>query len=117
VNEAWKRAGKPGTISKPLMHLVRSEMGITKKRGGKAKRKAAVARMPVVAAAVGTGPAPTSAAQTIRTLSIAKANSTALDFEAEIDRLLFKVIEEGGMSDVEDALRAARRRVILRNGR
>ena len=33
--------------------------------------------------------------------------------ETEIDRLLFKVIEEGGMTDVEDALRLARRRLIL----
>jgi hypothetical protein len=37
--------------------------------------------------------------------------------ETEIDRLLFKVIEEGGMSEVEDALRLARRRLILSHGR
>src|SRR5262249_55911603 len=43
VNEAWKSAGNPGTISEPLTYLVRSEMGITKKRGIKPKAKAPVA--------------------------------------------------------------------------
>jgi hypothetical protein len=46
-----------------------------------------------------------------------RAEANSLDLEAEIDRLLFKVIEEGGMADVEDALRAARRRLILSEGR
>jgi hypothetical protein len=30
-----------------------------------------------------------------------------------LGRLLFKVIEEGGMGDVQDALRVARRRLIV----
>jgi hypothetical protein len=40
-----------------------------------------------------------------------------MDLEAEIDRLLFEVVEAGGMSDVEDALRLARRRLILSHAR
>jgi hypothetical protein len=40
-----------------------------------------------------------------------------MDLEVEIDRLLIRVIERGGMSDVEDALRSARRRLILSHAR
>jgi hypothetical protein len=111
VNEAWKRAGKPGAISEPLTYLVRSEMGITKKRGVKRKASVTMAKKP---APSGAG-RPGSAAATVAVP--APQTKTALDLEAEIDRLLFKVIEKGGMEDVEDALRSARRRVILGNGR
>jgi hypothetical protein len=55
VNEAWKRAGKPGTISAPLMHLVRSQMGITKKRGAQPKVKAPVMAKPALSVRTSPG--------------------------------------------------------------
>jgi hypothetical protein len=38
------------------------------------------------------------------------------ELEGEIDGLIFKLMGVGGMSDVEEALRQARRLIVRRNG-
>jgi hypothetical protein len=108
VNDAWKAAGKKGTISKSLVKKSRAALRQAGNRSVRPAPKPSTANAP--------------AARTVAPPSLAlharerlEANSPEL--EAEIDRVLFKVIEEGGMSDVEEALRAARRRVILSNSR
>jgi hypothetical protein len=99
VNDAWKAAGKKGTISSSLVQKSRAALGLTGAPGARPGRKAAPKKAPAAQ--------PTKAP----TLTGLRGNSLAL--EAEIDRLLFKVIDEGGMEDVEDALRSARRRLIV----
>lgn len=117
VLEAWTAAGHEGAISDTLIQRVRSEMGLVgnmgrgRKRAGGARRKPG--RTPRARAASG--------ASTTDTATLASARSTAkapdlADLEADFDRLLFGVMELGGMPEVEEAIRQARRLLVLRHG-
>jgi hypothetical protein len=107
VNDAWKAAGKKGTISTSLVTKSRAALGLTGNlRSG-----------PTAQPAAAKAPAPPTAKPPALKLHTEGASAgkrgDSLQLEAAIDRLLFKVIEEGGMSDVEEALRLARRRLIV----
>jgi hypothetical protein len=119
VNEAWTAAGMEGTISPTLVNKMRSELGLAgnlrvgpgqtkavatskaasrdKKSGGKAKGKSRAANMD-------TTKAEGSGRRMPRTQALVQV-------EAEIDRLLFLVMNIGGLTDVENSLREARRRL------
>ena len=111
VNKAWKDAGMQGTISHPVISEVRRKLGMitrpwsrsriatssktvpTKKRQGKPAGKRTRER---------------STAVETRTPQPSRA-SALLAVEVEIDRLIFQVMNLGNLSEVETALRSARR--------
>jgi hypothetical protein len=131
VNQAWMAAGREGTISATLVNKLRSTLGLAgnlrskrknknehpsfakapytgKKRGPKPKNPAAAGFVLSASHANGRKTEPAAAA-------VAPRGKTNIHFgsleevEADIDRLIFKVMALGGMSAIEDTLRQARR--------
>jgi hypothetical protein len=131
VNLAWKSAGRDGTISAALVNKLRSAMGLTgnlrvrpkkhdarlalekpphtgKKRGRKPQNQptARFALNPLFA----NGRMYERAAELIERRAPPSIHFQSFEeLEADIDRLIFKVMELGGMSAVEETLRMARR--------
>lgn len=132
INELWTESGRDGSISTTLVNKMRSEMGLTgnlrgvrgtikrsapaeikrpytgKKRGRKPKSTLATV------AATATEDASVSARLGLTSTTSAFRGRNArlnrlVDVEADIDRLLFKVMGLDGLSEVEDTLRQARR--------
>ncbi len=122
VNAAWLEAGREGTISETLVNKMRSEMGLTgnlrggrsegstkttaekpmytgKKRGRKPKSE-----LPSIAPATSNGkhvgePRAKSGGR----------NSQLASLEADLDMILFKVMNLGGLEEIESSLRCTRR--------
>jgi len=119
VNEAWSAAGMEGTISETLVNKTRSQMGLAGNLRGKSRTKTEAAastrraytgkkrgrkpKQETVATAAGKA-VPTGARQS-------KRNDRLVELEADLDRLLFRVMNEGELAQVEHALREARRRL------
>jgi len=102
INDAWKKARMPGTISTALVNKVRADLGLTGNLRGKPtstrvrpSEKTTVNRKPAVQ------PRGRKSAQTTLLMAV----------EEEIDRLIFTVMGIGNLPDVEAALREARRTV------
>lgn len=123
VNEAWARSGHDGTISQTLVNKMRSSLGLSGNlRGGRPKgsgsstaEKAAYTgkkrgRKPKSAGVNGHSAAGNghSFAQTGRAKTGGRPAQLA-QIETEIDRLLFQVMNLGGLEAVEDSLRRTRR--------
>jgi hypothetical protein len=114
INELWAAEGRDGSISTSLVNKLRSEMDLTgnlrgrrgESTGGKkaATGKKRGRKPKAAAAAPAEAPAPTFRGRNAR-------QNRLVDIEAEIDRLLFKVMGVDGLGDVEDVLRRARRTV------
>jgi hypothetical protein len=99
VEEAWLAAGHEGPISSALVSNLRSEMGLTgKQRSRPAKGKA-----------TGTIPKPTD----VRRPRSGGRDRAFAEIEADIDRIIFKLMAIGGSEVVEAELRKVRRRLIL----
>jgi hypothetical protein len=116
LNEAWKNGGNPGTISSTLLYLIKSKLqGTTKKSSGK---KATAGK------AASAKPIPTKtkkgrpAALEINGQSAPTGSKGRLldELEAEVDDLIFKLKGLGGMTEVEEALRKARRLIVRFHG-
>jgi hypothetical protein len=102
VEEAWLAAGNEGPISSALVSNLRSEMGlIGKKRGRPSKGKV-----------TGTIPNTTD----VRSPRSGGRGPALAEIEADIDRIIFRLIALGGMEEIEDELRKVRRRLILSQG-
>jgi hypothetical protein len=112
INEAWTAAGNEGSISGSLLYKIRAKEGPTKKRGSKKKRRAK--------SSLGTAGADRTAqmtSQTPRPLDGRTSRGRVMaEIEADIDRLIFKLMALGGMEEVETKLRRVRRRLILSQG-
>jgi hypothetical protein len=127
IIEAWAASGKEGTISPSLVQKIRAKLKLTGKRGrtkgaapskaktptnGRRTRRATetVVETPAVAnglsipadASIGTMPARGGGRE-----------SALHEVEAGIDELIFTLKVNGGMPEVEEALRAARRLLVL----
>jgi hypothetical protein len=106
VNKAWQAAGFDGTISPTLVNQMRARLGLTGNlRGNSNKSKASATgkkrgrpRMET-AAAVNMQPRVSKSAPTV----------VLNDLEADIDRLIFKAMAIGDLTQIEDSLRRARR--------
>jgi hypothetical protein len=109
VNEAWQAAGFDGTISTALVYKARASLGLTGNLSGKTKaasegkttstgKKLERPRKEPTAAGNGQPRGRKSA----RTLALT-------ELEADIDRLIFKVMGVGDLTEIEDSLRRARR--------
>jgi hypothetical protein len=102
VNEAWAAAGMKGTISSALVNKTRAKMGLTGNLRGKAKKPAAGKKR-------GHQPGAFAASRVDSKVRQSARARVLIDLEAEIDRLLFKVMGVGGLPDVVETLRTARR--------
>jgi hypothetical protein len=103
VNEAWQAAGFKGTISRTVVDKMRASLGLTGNlRGSIQKSEKSVA----------VGKRIASREETTALASVQpRANRRTVldDIEADIDRLLFKVMGIGDLIEIEDTLRRARR--------
>jgi hypothetical protein len=100
VNKAWQAAGFDGTISPTLVNRMRAALGLAGNLRGKNKTSAPPKKR-------GRPRKETTAAVKVQP----RANRTTVleDMEADIDRLLFKAMTIGGLNEIEDSLRRARR--------
>jgi hypothetical protein len=126
VEEAWLAAGHDGVISSALVSNLRSKLGLTA-----ASKKADSNRSSELVIATIRGPRlkkrgrPSKRQEGATNSESAKerrrrsgGRSAALaEIEADIDRIIFRLIALGGMADIEDELRRVRRRLILIQGK
>lgn len=120
VNEEWKSSGKTGEISSTLVNKLRSSEGYSGnlRSGRKPSFKARVSTK-VITLGKRRGRKPKSAHAPLmasradaHTALRAPSMAHKSDFdqiEADLDRLLYKVMDLDGMSAVEGELRKARR--------
>ena len=106
VNKAWQAAGFDGTISPTLLKTTRASLGLagnlrlnTTKPKTSATGKKRVTAQTVTAAAVNLQPRGNSS---IRPVALN-------ELETDIDRLIFRAMAIGNLSEFEDLLRQARR--------
>lgn len=119
VNEAWEAAGMEGTISDTLVNKQRAALGLSGNIRGKAKGRRSAGRRAAATTSTGRVTRTAGRAETAtRTTTLGarrgrpSARSTRLvELEADLDRLLYRVMDTGELTDVEDALRLARRRL------
>jgi hypothetical protein len=114
VNEAWTKAGFDGSISGTLVNKMRSELGLTGNLRGK---KAVAEKKPYTGKKRGRRPKgltaePSTTAARVETHGRRSASTRGLiELEAEIDRLVFRVMGMGGLPEIEDSLRQVRRQI------
>ena len=109
VNEAWQAAGFDGTISPTLVNKTRASLGLTGNIRGKTKA-AAEGKATPTGKRLGRPRKEPTAAGTGQPRGRKSARTLALsDLEAEIDRLIFQVMAVGDLTQIEAALRQARR--------
>jgi hypothetical protein len=101
INEAWASAGNDGGISGSLIYKIRAKERLTKRRRAKGRGIGKKGRVGWTAVPVAGKPRPLDG-RTSRGRSLAEV-------EADIDRLIFKLIALGGMEQIEDELRKVRR--------
>jgi hypothetical protein len=107
VNEAWQAAGFNGTISPALVNQMRAKLGLTGNLRGGGKRS----KPSPIGKKRGRPRKETIAAVNGKPAGQPRGDwSTALsDMEADIDRLMFKTMAIGDLTEIEDTLRRARR--------
>jgi hypothetical protein len=121
VREAWQEAGNEGSISQTLVNKQRSLMGLTGNiKGGRPRGSGAddSLKLAYTGKKRGRKPKAESATESLNGHAPAapRAKSGAdpgqlTQLEAEIDRLLFRVMGLGGLETIEDSLRLARRQL------
>jgi hypothetical protein len=109
VNQAWQAAGFDGTISPTLVNKMRSSLGLTGNLRGMHMTGAN-------ATATSTGkklgrPRKETAAAVNEQPRMSRSTPTVVlnELEADIDRLIFKAMVIGDLTEIEDSLRRARR--------
>jgi hypothetical protein len=137
VAEAWIKSGNSGTVSASLVNKLRSQMGLTGNLGtgrkpGK-RRKGRLGRKPAALVAVAsTGEAevmpkrrgrppgsknrPRLGTAATTTAPARPALSRVSEIDADLDRLIFRVMSLGKLTTVEDKLREARRELYRQLG-
>ena len=109
VNEAWKAAGFDGTISNTLVYKARASLGLTGNLSGKTKA-AAEGKATSTGKKLGRPRKEPTAPVTGQPRGRKSDRTLALtELEADIDRLIFKVMGVGDLTEIEDSLRQARR--------
>ena len=108
VNEAWTAAGFNGTISEALVYKARASLGLTGNLSGKTKKSKAKATS--TGKKRGRPRKEPTAPVTGQPRGRKSARTLALtELEADIDRLIFKVMGVGDLTEIEKSLRQARR--------
>jgi hypothetical protein len=127
AEEAWKAAGNEGTVSSSSFYNAKTALGKpangAASTAGKGRPAAKAAAKSPKATAIWRTAKPDEKADGPRaSVGRPKASSTrdqgpVLDaVEGEIDELIFKLKGLGGVPDVEEALRRARRMLALKHG-
>ena len=118
ANEAWQAAGYGGTISETLVYKTRASLGLTGNLSGRTKA-AAEGKATSTGKKLGRPRKESTAPVTGQPRGRKSNRSLALtELEADIDRLIFKVMGVGDLSEIEDSLRQARRLLyVTANGR
>ncbi len=112
VNEAWTAAGMQGTISHSVVSEVRKDLGMIGKPRAKARKTASAETAPTRkrrGRKPGRRPRPTSTIAEETRAQGTSRTTALLAAEVEIDRLIFQVMGLGNLTEVETALRSARR--------
>lgn len=114
IRDEWTATGHIGTISQTLVNKQRSLMGLAGNiKGGRPKRSETGAAEPRPYTGKKRGRKPKSASlngqSTAGTARTGGRPSQLSEIEADIDRLLFRVMNLGGLEDIEDSLRRTRR--------
>ena len=117
VNEAWTAAGFDGTISEALIYKARASLGLTGNLSGKTKA-AAEGKATPTGEKLGRPRKEPTAPVTGKPRGRKSARTLALtELEADIDRLIFRVMAVGDLTEIEDSLRQARRLLyVIANG-
>jgi hypothetical protein len=100
ANEAWIAAGMPGTVSPSLVNKLRSKLKLTGNlKAGRKPKSASVSGRVTHKTAAGRKPGrkPTGLGRELSQI------------EAELDRLIYRVMGLDGLEDVAEQLRATRR--------
>lgn len=114
IREAWQEEGYEGTISQTLVNKQRSLLGLAGNIKGGRPRGSGTGAATSTYTGQKRGRKPQSesnngpAAGEGRATS-GRRTSQLAQIEAEIDRLLFRVMDLGGLENIEDSLRRARR--------
>ena len=119
VNEAWTAAGMDGTISPTLVNKLRAELGLAGNLRPQPNKTKAVGSSKSAAGDKKHGKKEmantrTSGMESTKAESFSRRmprTQALVRIETEIDRLLFQVMNLGGLTDVEDSLRESRRRL------
>jgi hypothetical protein len=106
VNEAWQSAGFGGTISPTLVNKMRAKLGLTGNLRGMPKTGANVR---ATSTGKKRGRPPKETAPTVNVQLRGNRSTVLEDLEPEIDRLLFKVMAIGDLTEIENSLRRTRR--------
>jgi hypothetical protein len=129
INEAWTADGMSGTISAALVSKVRAELGLTGNSRGRPSQKSALitgaskpvgkkrGRKPRATSRTGDARKNKALPKADRPMQAAFERRPRMgdrqrrltELEADIDRMLFKVMELGGLSGIEESLRQTRR--------
>ena len=121
VNEAWTAAGFEGTISRTLVDKTRALLGLTGNLRGKTKKSKASAQEKKPYTGKKRGRKPKEATSSVSGQPRGRKSNRALaldELEADIDRLIFKVMGVGDLTEIEESLRRARRLLyVSANGR
>jgi len=108
VNEAWTAAGFDGSISEALVYKARASLGLTGNLHGNIKKTKG--KPTSTGRKLGRPRKETSAAGNGQPRGRKSHRSLALnELEADIDRLIIKVMGVGDLTEIEDSLRRARR--------
>jgi hypothetical protein len=101
VNDAWQAAGFHGNISKTVVFKVKARLGLTGNlRANTKKSKTAAAGKKQV----------TPRKETTAAVGVQSDRTVILDdLEADVDRLIFRAMAIGDLTEFEDLLRQARR--------
>jgi hypothetical protein len=107
VNEAWQAAGFEGTISTTLVNKMRAKLGLT----GNLRAKSKTSKPSPTGKKRGRPRREITAAVNGKPVEQPRGHqSTVLDdMEADIDRLIFKAMAIGDLTEIEDTLRRTRR--------
>lgn len=132
VAEAWKAAGNEGTISPSLISKIKKELSLTGRGAGRGGARSGGAKGRKPGTATRGRPKSGRAAGSSRRASepagernglrasgegaagpaVSTPTSTYEELEADIDRMLLKTMNHGGMAEIEEALRRVRRLVV-----
>jgi hypothetical protein len=123
INRAWEEAGNDDTISESLVNKARSRLKLTNPKFGRKKPSGGGAapsakgrpKRAKVTESLANGVASTTASSG-HTRASHRPERVVDEVEAGIDDLIFTLKANGGMPEVEEALRAARRVLTRRNG-
>ena len=107
INKAWAAAGNEGGISGSLLYKIRAKRRLTGKKKGRGAGKTGRATSSPEGTRVGRTAEPVAGMPRPVDGRTGRGRFLA-EVEADIDRLLFRLMGAGGMETVEDGLRRVR---------